>query len=150
MSLPELPAGLGLALGVAAAIIAYLVLMRILARLVDDRVDPMRDWREAEKKAEHLLAEMLPAGEVQALHRRGYLEIPSSRHADRVYRVPRYQGPVAVYERGVLTNLLCVRSVDPIPNADVVLLHKLMIEGNEDEYLRVANSIRPRPYSFTV
>jgi hypothetical protein len=57
---------------------------------------------------------------------------------------------VGVYENDSLTNRLCVRSVDPIPSADVVLVHKLMIEGDEDQYLRLANSIRPRPYPFTL
>jgi len=34
---------------------------------------------------------------------------------------------------------LCVGPVDPLPDADVVLIHKLMIEANEDEYLKAAN-----------
>ncbi|MDA8217529.1 MAG: hypothetical protein M0Z94_07945 [Dehalococcoidales bacterium] len=150
MSVPGLPAEVGLALIVVAVTLAYLVLMRFLAGVIDDKFDPSHDWREAEKKAERMLQDILPSSEVRELNRHGYLEVPSRLHAGRVYRVPRYQGPIAVYEGGVLTNLLCVRSVEPLPNGDAVLLHKLMIEGNEDEYLRTANSIRPRPFSFRV
>ncbi len=149
MELSWLPADVGLPLVAAAVITSYLLAVRSLARLIDDRFDPLSDWREAEKRAERLLAEMLPASEVRTLHQRGYLEVASAKYTDRVYRIPRFQGPIAVYEGGVLTNLLCVRSVDPIPNADAVLLHKLMIEGDEEGYLRAANSIRPRAYTFT-
>lgn len=133
-----------------AVISVYLVAMRALARLIDRRFDPLHDWREAEKRAEAMLSEVLPEREVRQLAQKGYLEVPSRKFASRVYRVPRYQGPVAVYEDGMLANLLCVRSVDPIPNADAVLLHKLLIEGDEDTYLATANSIRPRPYSLTL
>ncbi len=149
MDLSWLPADAGLPLVVVAVLTAYLLAIRGLARLVEDRSDPLYDWREAERRAERLLAEMLSATEVRTLQQRGYLEVASAKYADRVYRIPRFQGPIAVYEGGVLTNLLCVRSVDPIPNADAVLLHKLMIEGDEDAYLRAANSIRPRAYTFT-
>jgi hypothetical protein len=133
-----------------AVIAVYLLLMRSLARLIDDRFDPLHDWREAERRAEAMLNDILPSSDLRVLAQKGYLEVPSRKFSDRVYRIPRYQGPVAVYEGGALTNLLCVRSVDPIPNADAVLMHKLMIEGDEDGYLRIANSIRPRPYSFSL
>lgn len=141
---------LGVPLLAVAVIGVYLLLMRVLAKLIDDHFDPLYDWREAEKRAETMLGELLSAADLGVLARKGYLEVPSRRFGNRVYRVPRFQGPVAVYEGGVLTNLLCVRSVEPIPNGDAVLMHKLMIEGDEDGYLRVANSIRPRPYSFTL
>ena len=149
MELLWLPGEAALPLLVVAVVVMYLVAMRSLARLIDDRFDPRYDWREAERRADEMLAELLPAQDVHELNRRGYLEVPSPKRAERVYRIPRFQGPIAVYEGGVLTNLLCVRSVEPIPNADAVLLHKLMIEGDEEGYLKIANTIRPRPYSFT-
>jgi hypothetical protein len=127
----------------------YLAAMRSLARIIDDRFDPLHDWREAEKRAEAMLSEILPPQELRVLSQKGYLEVRSRKFEDRVYRIPRFQGPVAVYEGGSLTNLLCVRSVDPIPNADAVLMHKLLIEGDEESYLKTANSIRPRPYAIS-
>ena len=40
---------------------------------------------------------------------------------------------VKVYEGGVPVMALCVQSMEPIPDGDAVLMHKLMIEGNEGE-----------------
>ena len=34
---------------------------------------------------------------------------------------------------------LCVQPVESLPDADVVVLHKLMIEANEESYLQKAN-----------
>jgi hypothetical protein len=62
--------------------------------------------------------------------------------------VPRHQGQVKVFESGVPIMALCVQSVEPIPDGDAVLMHKLMIEGNEEEYLRVANRFEPTLYGF--
>ena len=82
---------------------------------------------------------LLTEDEYLQLSRRGYLEVPSPSLPGRTYRVPRRLGQIGVYERGVRVEALCIRSVDPIPDGDAVLLHKLMIEGNEQEYLRIAN-----------
>jgi hypothetical protein len=43
---------------------------------------------------------------------------------------------------------LCVQPIDPVPDGDVVMMHKLMIEGNEEEYLRIANRFEPTLYGF--
>lgn len=106
------------------------------------------DWREAQERAELLLQELLTEDEYRQLNRRGYLEIPSPSQSGRTYRVPRHQGQVKVFEEGVPVMALCVQSVEPIPDADAVLMHKLMIEGNEDHYLRVANRFEPTLYGF--
>ncbi|MHB1417922.1 MAG: hypothetical protein ACYC1C_21945, partial [Chloroflexota bacterium] len=100
--------------------------------------------REAELRAELALAETLSAEEKAQLDRHGYLDIPSRRHASRIYRVPRHQGMVSVYEGGKLAERLCVGAISPIPDGDTVLMHKLMIEGSEEEYLRIANHFTPR------
>ena len=106
------------------------------------------DWREAQERAESLLREMLTEEEYRQLDRRGYLEVRSPSHADRVYRIPRHQGQVKVYEGGAPVMALCVQPVEPIPEADTILMHKLMIEGNEEEYLRLANRFEPTLYGF--
>ena len=62
--------------------------------------------------------------------------------------MPRHQGQVKVFESGVPVMALCVQPVEPIPDGDVVLMHKLMIEGNEEEYLRIANRFEPTLYGF--
>ena len=106
------------------------------------------DWREAQERAEALLRSLLSDDEYRQLNRRGYLEVPSPSRPRRIYRVPRHQGQVKVYEGGVPIMALCVQSVEPIPDGDAVLMHKLMIEGNEEEYLRIANRFEPTLYGF--
>lgn len=98
-----------------------------------------KEQAEAEKKAEELLREMLTPMEFMDMCRRGYLEVHSPTYHRRVYRVPRYQGRVGVFEGEKLLMELCVQPIRRMPTADVVLMHKLMIEGNEAEYLRIAN-----------
>jgi hypothetical protein len=106
------------------------------------------DWREAQDRAELLLKDLLTEDEYRQLNRRGYLEVPSPSRARRTYRVPRHQGQVKVYEDGVPIMALCVQPIEPIPDGDVVVMHKLMIEGNEEEYLRTANRFEPTLYGF--
>lgn len=106
------------------------------------------DWREAQERAETLLRDLLSEEQYRLLGRRGYLEILSPSRPQRVYRVPRHQGQVKVYENGVAIMALCVQPVEPVPDGDVVVMHKLMIEGNEEEYLRIANRFEPTLYGF--
>ncbi len=129
---------------------AYAVATRLLSTARSPGGAYGSEWRRAESRAEQMLAEMLPAEDLQRLRQHGYLEVASKQFEDRTYRVPRFQGPVAVYERGMLTSLLCVRSVEPIPNGDAVLMHKLLLEADESGYLKVANWIRPRPFAYTI
>jgi hypothetical protein len=42
-------------------------------------------------------------------------------------------------ENGKAIMRLCLQPVDGLPDADVVVLHKLMIEANEETYLQKAN-----------
>lgn len=106
------------------------------------------DWRLAQERAEQLLQDMLTEDEYRQLNRRGYLEVASPSRSRRTYRIPRHQGQVKVCEEGVPVMALCVQSVEPIPDGDAVLMHKLMIEGNEEEYLRIANRFEPTLYGF--
>jgi len=98
---------------------------------------------EAERRAETLLQEMLSPEQGRDLEHRGYLEIPSPSRQGRVYRIPRGRGMVSVYEDGRAIMSLCVQPVEWIPAADVVLMHKLMIEANEEDYLKTANQFEP-------
>jgi hypothetical protein len=95
--------------------------------------------QEAEQRAEQLLKTILPHDQYNHLVRKGYLEVQSGMYPYRTYRIPRHRGSVEVYEMGRLVMSLCVQPTENIPDSDVVIMHKLMIEGNEREYLRRAN-----------
>jgi hypothetical protein len=147
---PSWPSLALLAVALAGLAVTYVVTVRLLSLAKSSREAYGSEWRRAEARAEHMLAEVLPAEELRRLRQRGYLEVVSKQFADRTYRVPRFQGLVAVYEKGVLTTYLCVRSVEPIPDGDLVLMHKLLLEADESGYLKAANWIRPRPFVYTL
>jgi hypothetical protein len=93
----------------------------------------------SERRAAGLLRDTLTPKQFHQLTWRGYLEIPSPTEPHRVYRVPRSKGYVQVIENGRAVMRLCLQPVECLPDADVVVLHKLMIEGNEEIYLQKAN-----------
>ena len=74
--------------------------------------------------------------------RNGYLDIPSSRYPGRIYRVPRTPGLVGVIEQGRRKASLCLQPLEAVPDADIVVMHKLMIEADEESYLQTANRLR--------
>jgi len=135
-------------------IVEFLFLVLCLAILVGARwsrqhADDELSHREAQERAEALLRIVLTETEYAQLGERGYLEVRSPSQPKRTYRVPQGPGRVAVHEGGVEVESLCVAPVEWLPSGDIVLAHKLMIEGNEQEYLRRANHIRLRAPSRT-
>ena len=104
----------------------------------------LRSYRvqaEAERRAEVLVREVVGEAAFAQMTRRGYLEVRSPTFPSRVYLVPERQGPVTVCEHGRPIMRLCVQTVERVPDHDTVVMHKLMIEGNEREYLRIANRV---------
>lgn len=101
------------------------------------------DRISAEHRAHGLMREMLTPLEYQQLSRHGYVEVTSPSIAHRIYRIPSAGGLVRVYEQGHAVMDLCLQPVDPLPDGDVVVMHKLMIQGNEQEYLAKANHFAP-------
>jgi hypothetical protein len=93
----------------------------------------------AEERARTLLRQQLGEERFALLLRRGYLEIPSPSLPDRSYRIPYTQGMVDVIEGGVATMRLCIVPTRWVPDGDLVIMHKVLIEGDEARYLRVAN-----------
>ncbi len=100
---------------------------------------------EAEARAESLLRDILGPADYARLKSLGYLEVPSPSVNGRVYRVPASGGPVVVYNDGSPGELLCVQPTVPLPASEIVLVHKLMIEGCESDYLRLANVLGVLP-----
>ncbi len=97
----------------------------------------------AESRAKALLREMLSENQYQQLIKFGYLEVVSPTFDSRIYRIPGAGGLVKVYERGCAVMELCLQPAEPLPDGDVIVMHKLMIEANEHEYLQKANHFAP-------
>ena len=105
--------------------------------------DSVSEHLSAESRAKVLLREMLSENQYQQLIKYGYLEVPSPTYDNRVYRIPGSGGLVKVFERGCAVMELCLQPAEPLPDGDVVVMHKLMIEANEQEYLQKANHFAP-------
>jgi hypothetical protein len=135
---------------VIVTIVILIVVARVLMALwtwpaLSARMWPwlrMRAWWPvpAERCAEGLLREMLTESEFRQLCYTGYLDVTSPARGGRVYRVPRGPGQVLVVEAGRITERLCVQpAVGGLPEADVVLMHKMLIQSDEETYLQTAN-----------
>lgn len=99
----------------------------------------LKGWSRAERRAAELLHAVLTPEQYRQLTWRGYLEVPSPSEPHRIYRVPRNRGYIQVIENGHAVMRICVQPVENLPDADIIVLHKLMIEGNEEIYLQKAN-----------
>ncbi len=124
----------------ALTLLGWLVLALAISPMIWLIFQPyFKGLSSAERRAASLLREVLTAEQCRQLAWRGYLEIPSPSTARRIYRVPRTKGYVQVIENGHAVMRLCIQPVECLPDADVVVLHKLMIEANEEDYLLKAN-----------
>ncbi len=119
----------------------WLVIVAAISPVVWLVMQPyLRGWSCADRQAAHLLRDVLTPEQCRQLLWHGYLEVPSPSAAGRVYRVPRARGGfVQVIENGRAVMRLCVQPVERLPEADIIVLHKLMIEANEEHYLQKAN-----------
>ncbi|MGE5619979.1 MAG: hypothetical protein ACM3US_12055 [Sphingomonadaceae bacterium] len=126
-------------------VILFLLLLPALVLLAMIAYSAMpwisKSWREAEERAEQVVRSVLTDDEYERLRRDGFLDVVSPSYPQRVYRIPSGPGTVAVLESGRCIARLCVYSTTPIPERESVVVHKLMIEGNEQDYLRAANHL---------
>lgn len=131
---------LSIILALVLLLIGVLVPPRRLLRRFGVPVGPTGEERLlAEQRACMLLRQQLGDEEFTLLVRRGYVDIPSPSLPDRAYRIPYTQGMVEVMEDGLGTMRLCIVPTRWVPDCDLVIMHKLLIEGDEARYLRVAN-----------
>ncbi len=132
---------LSLLLGIC--LLFLLLAIYSLSRSPDEIKDRFREsdseHLSANCRAKALLREMISEKQYQQLMKFGYLEIVSPSIDNRIYRIPGAGGLVKVYERGCAVLELCLQPAEPLPADDVVVMHKLMIEANEQEYLQKAN-----------
>ena len=113
----------------------------ILVVLVSDRL-ALSNAVAADLRAEKLLLSLLSEEYYNLLRTAGYLEVRSRLVPSRVYRIRR-RGPVEVHELGRFRMYLCLKPLHPLPCSDVVLLHKVLLEGDEQRYIETANVIKP-------
>jgi hypothetical protein len=128
-------------------ILMSMIALSIILTAISDRYNKDIDEQKAtaEARSWSMLHSLLSQPELDQISHRGYLEIPSQIHPLRVYRVASRPGLVYVYEKGMLACRLCVGATDYLPSGDVILLHKLMIECDEEYYLRTANELPAYP-----
>jgi hypothetical protein len=125
---------------IALTVVVWFVIVLAASPMIWLLVQPhVRAWLPAERRATLLLREMLSSDEFRQLTWLGYIDVPSPSDRNRTYRVPRTRGYVQVIEGGRPTMRLCLQPTERIPDADVVLLHKFMIEANESTYWDKAN-----------
>jgi len=101
-------------------------------------------------RAEALLRDSVTPEQYQHLLKYGYLEMASRLYPNRRYHIPSDRRRVQVFEF-CATNLgqqpqklgeLCVIACEPMPDADLVLTHKWLIEADEAKYLSIANWVK--------
>ncbi len=135
--------------GVALLIIGVELFFCLMSLLVvaTDRSDVLTAVRDNQGgvfdespggRALNLMRSVLDEQEYAQVMTCGYLDIHSRSVMDRIYRVKRFGGLVSVYEHGVSTRELCVQPAVPLPTGDVVAIHKLLIEADEERYLATA------------
>ncbi len=102
-----------------------------------------REWFSRERRADELLHVVLTRDQSCQLLQQGSIDIPSPRDPQRIYRVPQGSGLVRVIEQGRQTASLCLQPLERVPDADRMVMHKLMIEADEETYLQTANQLAP-------
>ncbi len=147
MTLPEWSWSLNIYFWLTAFVIALLTMVfaGVIKEIRHRRAIRRKhqDSLEADRKTEELLQEHLSTSEKRQLDWYGYIEIKSPNLPGRIYRVPRRRGMVSVYNDGRAIMSLCLQPIEWIPSPDVCLMHKLMIEGDEEKYLKTANQFDP-------
>ncbi len=108
----------------------------------------------ARERGRRLLRSTLSEGEWQQLQVAGYLEVASRLcpPPGGVYRIPSTGGQVILHQRtrrGTVSKRPYVRLClvpwgGGLPGTDLVLMHKLLIESDEETYLRTANQFPRR------
>lgn len=100
-----------------------------------------QEVREADRRATLLLRAVLGEPSYQEFVRKGHIEVPSRLYPGRAYLIKQWPEKVEVVEKGRTVAVLCAEPESDVPPADLIVIHKLMIEDNEQEFLRIANKI---------
>lgn len=98
---------------------------------------------KAQEKAHKLLIEHLTPRQEETLRMHGYFDVEIG---DRVYRIRKggHGGWVERMQGQKATDGYCIYVTGECPPEDHMLAQKLMLEANEQEFLRIANRTAPR------
>lgn len=100
-----------------------------------------RRRKRAQQRADALVRELLTPDELGTLQARGYLDVPSRITPGRVYRIPARPGLVTVIDAGGFATRLCLVPARTVPERELILVHKLLLEGDEAAYWQRANRL---------
>jgi len=100
-----------------------------------------RERHRAAHRADLLIREFLSSEELAELEERGCLVVASRAHPGRLYRVPAWPGWITVLQDGRPIAWLCLRPTRALPPRELVIVHKLMLEADEEAYWRLANRV---------
>lgn len=111
---------------------------RLVARKAEDLART-----KAQEKAHKLLIEHLTPKQEETLRMHGYFDVDLG---ERVYRIRKggHGGWVERMQGQKATDGYCIYVTGDCPPEDHMLAQKLMLEANEQEFLRIANRTAPR------
>jgi hypothetical protein len=106
----------------------------------------------AKRRAHLLLCAVLTEHEYIQLIISNCVDVRSPSNPRRVYRIPARPGQVTVYEDGQPLERLCLLPMGWLPDDDLIVLHKLLIQADEQGYLRTANHfpVRHPAYPYLI
>lgn len=130
-------------MGTVVAVLIAVGSVPLLLLLGELRAHSSYGRPEAKRRAGELLSAVLTPEQYGQMIQRDHIDIPSPRVSERIYRVPKSPGRVQVRDKGILTMWLCVQPSERVPEADILVMHKLMIEADEETYLQKANRFTP-------
>lgn len=96
---------------------------------------------EASKRARVLLEENLSDEQRLQLRDNNWFEVVTPRGTYRIHN--GRSGNVQRYRDGRPTDRYCIHPGELVPNEDTMLAQKLMLETDEDAFLRIANRSQP-------
>jgi hypothetical protein len=97
------------------------------------------EQEEANERAKSLLLELLDAKQRQELETHRYFHVQTA-DGERTYRIDYgHSGNVKLIEQGRPVASFCIHSYEDMPDYDEMALQKLMLESDEQEFLRIAN-----------
>jgi hypothetical protein len=123
----------------STTVVALVLALTLVAATLVIRCELNR--KRAQRRADALVRELLTPAEFGTLQARGYLDVPSGITPGRVYRIPARQGLVTVIDANKVVTRLCLVPTRTVPEHELILVHKLLLEGAEAEYWRRANRL---------